>query len=135
MGRWTAKDPIGFAGGDADLYGYVFNDPVNFVDPWGLYSFQQSLQETAALSGIAATASFLTPGGQVAAIVFTGIAISAVGLEIGLYSDTPYIDTLKEAIKMILPVKKPFDLFTDKAVDMASDKTKEIMSKKKTPCN
>ncbi|MDY6906535.1 MAG: RHS repeat-associated core domain-containing protein [Thermodesulfobacteriota bacterium] len=35
-GRWTAKDPIGFAGGDSDLYGYVLNDPVNFVDPWGL---------------------------------------------------------------------------------------------------
>jgi RHS repeat-associated protein len=24
-GRWTAKDPIGFAGGDTDLYGYVLN--------------------------------------------------------------------------------------------------------------
>ena len=29
IGRWTAKDPIGFAGGDADLYGYVLNNPVN----------------------------------------------------------------------------------------------------------
>jgi RHS repeat-associated protein len=36
IGRWTAKDPIGFAGGDTDLYGYVLNDPVNFIDPWGL---------------------------------------------------------------------------------------------------
>ena len=35
-GRWTAKDPILFAGGDTDLYGYVLNDPVNFIDPWGL---------------------------------------------------------------------------------------------------
>ncbi len=35
-GRWTAKDPIRFAGGDTDLYGYVLNDPVNFVDPLGL---------------------------------------------------------------------------------------------------
>ncbi len=34
-GRWTAKDPIGFAGGDTDLYGYCLNDPVNFVDPTG----------------------------------------------------------------------------------------------------
>ena len=37
IGRWTAKDPILFAGGDTDLYGYVLNDPVNFVDPWGLW--------------------------------------------------------------------------------------------------
>ena len=36
VGRWTAKDPIFFAGGDTDLYGYVLNDPVNWIDPWGL---------------------------------------------------------------------------------------------------
>jgi RHS repeat-associated protein len=35
-GRWTARDPIGFAGGDSNLYGYVLGDPVNFVDPSGL---------------------------------------------------------------------------------------------------
>jgi RHS repeat-associated protein len=34
-GRWTAKDPIGFAGGDANLYAYVGNDPVNRLDPRG----------------------------------------------------------------------------------------------------
>jgi RHS repeat-associated protein len=37
-GRWTAKDPIGFAGGDTNLYGYVLNDPINWVDSWGLQS-------------------------------------------------------------------------------------------------
>ncbi|MBW2630983.1 MAG: hypothetical protein JRC90_04325 [Deltaproteobacteria bacterium] len=36
-GRWTAKDPILFAGGDTDLYGYCLNDPVNWVDPPGLW--------------------------------------------------------------------------------------------------
>ena len=36
-GRWTAKDPIGFAGGDTDLYGYCVNDPVNGIDPSGLF--------------------------------------------------------------------------------------------------
>jgi len=36
IGRWTTKDPIGFAGGDTNLYGYVANDPVNWVDPSGL---------------------------------------------------------------------------------------------------
>jgi len=34
-GKWTAKDPIGFSGGDSNLYGYVLGDPVNFVDPTG----------------------------------------------------------------------------------------------------
>ena len=35
IGRWTAKDPIVFAGGNTDLYGYVLNDPINLYDPMG----------------------------------------------------------------------------------------------------
>jgi RHS repeat-associated protein len=35
IGRWTAKDPILFAGGDTDLYGYVLEDPVNLIDLQG----------------------------------------------------------------------------------------------------
>ena len=36
-GRFTAKDPIDFAGGDTNLYSYVAQDPVNLVDPSGLF--------------------------------------------------------------------------------------------------
>jgi len=35
-GRWTAKDPIGFEGGDANLYSYVLGDPINLTDEDGL---------------------------------------------------------------------------------------------------
>ncbi len=35
-GRWTSKDPIGFGGGDANLYNYVFADPINLRDFNGL---------------------------------------------------------------------------------------------------
>jgi RHS repeat-associated protein len=31
-GRWTAKDPIGFEGDDANLYAYGLGDPVNLID-------------------------------------------------------------------------------------------------------
>ncbi|MBX3265414.1 MAG: RHS repeat-associated core domain-containing protein [Acidobacteria bacterium] len=35
LGRFISEDPIGFAGGDVNLYGYVWNDPLHFVDPQG----------------------------------------------------------------------------------------------------
>ncbi|MFA6498365.1 MAG: RHS repeat-associated core domain-containing protein, partial [Desulfurivibrionaceae bacterium] len=37
-GRFISKDPIGFAGGDVNLYRYVQNNPVNWIDPEGLSS-------------------------------------------------------------------------------------------------
>ena len=37
VGRWTAKDPIGFQSGVVDLYGYCLNDPINWIDPFGLW--------------------------------------------------------------------------------------------------
>ena len=40
IGRWTAKDPILFAGGDTDLYGYCLNDPINCMDPQGLQEYE-----------------------------------------------------------------------------------------------
>ena len=36
LGRFTSPDPIGLQGGSLDLYSYVHNDPMAFVDPSGL---------------------------------------------------------------------------------------------------
>ncbi len=37
IGRWTAKDPIGFGGGDGNLYGYVGSNPTNWIDSSGKF--------------------------------------------------------------------------------------------------
>lgn len=36
VGRFISEDPLGFDGGDLNLYAYVGNNPVMSVDPWGL---------------------------------------------------------------------------------------------------
>ena len=41
LGRWLSADPIGFEG-SLNLYAYVENNPVGFVDPEGLYRCEGS---------------------------------------------------------------------------------------------
>jgi len=39
-GRFISEDPIGFGGGDVNLYRYVGNSPSNYVDPLGFLKFK-----------------------------------------------------------------------------------------------
>jgi RHS repeat-associated protein len=78
VGRWTAKDPILFAGGSIDLYGYGLNDPINWVDPLGL---RLSARERAAVASASALAGFVgsvlgTPAVGAAAGGLTGFVLS-----------------------------------------------------------
>jgi len=46
IGRFLSEDPVGFQGGDNNVYRYSFNDPVNLEDPSGLTvtcTYNQSL--------------------------------------------------------------------------------------------
>jgi len=82
-GRWTAKDPILFTGGDTDLYGYVLNDPVNLVDPSG------EIGVAGAVIGIVAGAygGFLSgiTSGDMAAGIIGGVAGAAAGAIVGAF--------------------------------------------------
>jgi RHS repeat-associated protein len=42
-GRWLSQDPIGFWGGDADLYRYCGNNPTKYIDPSGMLLFPGAL--------------------------------------------------------------------------------------------
>ena len=44
VGRFTAKDPVGYTGGDNDLWDYCVDDPVSCSDPLGLWT-QENFDE------------------------------------------------------------------------------------------
>jgi len=46
IGRFISEDPIGFAGGDVNLYGYVENNAINYSDPSGLFPDKYPKQGT-----------------------------------------------------------------------------------------
>jgi RHS repeat-associated protein len=49
VGRFISEDPIGFAGGDTNLYAYVQNDPVSLVDPEGLSGIEVAIDPNTGL--------------------------------------------------------------------------------------
>jgi hypothetical protein len=58
---FLTKDPIGFAGGDVNLYRHVQNNPITWVDPWGLWSFSLEFYPVGIGYGITAGQN---PGGE-----------------------------------------------------------------------
>jgi RHS repeat-associated protein len=71
-GRWTAKDPILFAGGDTNLYGYVLNNPINFFDPRGLDRYSNTVTIVTSVGDV--LASYAVPP-----TTTSGAALFAVG--------------------------------------------------------
>jgi RHS repeat-associated protein len=78
IGRFISEDPIGFAGGDVNLYGYVGNHPLKFIDPQGTdFGTSATIGGGALIGagssglaiGVAATAGGIVVGGA-AAIYF-----------------------------------------------------------------
>ncbi len=88
LGRFTSEDPIGFGGGDVNLYGYVRNQPLWFRDPMGLRpgadvmnaeTLRAAGSAAAAVGSTAAAAGLLVP----AAVVAGGALAIYVSWQVG----------------------------------------------------
>ncbi len=81
-GRWTAKDPIRFAGMDMNLYGYILSDPINGFDSTGLVDFVGL--GTSSVAFVAGTAEAVGGiGAMLVASVATGGAAAPIAFPIG----------------------------------------------------
>jgi RHS repeat-associated protein len=73
LGRFINEDPIGFGGGDINVYAYVSDDPVNFVDPSGMDAL------SSAATAARAALTLLRGGGGAAPISGTVAETGSVG--------------------------------------------------------
>ncbi len=62
LGRFLSEDPIGFGGGDSNLYRYAGNDPVNSRDPLGLFSLSDLIRIFVDAGGAANTQRLIITG-------------------------------------------------------------------------
>jgi len=85
LGRWTAKDPIRFQAGLANIYSYAGQDPINGRDPSGLQTFSEAstgfVVGATLASGLSSfTAAFLRCPDQPLNAVRTGSVAAAATL-------------------------------------------------------
>ena len=93
-GRWTAKDPILFGGGDSNLYGYVLQDPVNGIDIYGLYCLSEGAIGgiSGAIGGAFAGAINGFQAGGIGGAVLNGILGSAIGGLTGYFGSSTLLN-------------------------------------------
>ncbi len=122
-GRFISSDPIGFAGGDSNLYAYVFNDPVNLIDPSGLTAAGRA--GTGVIGGAAA------PGirgvGKALACLFTSV-LGAIVTATEVIED-PNLALIVEVADAL----NPCDPFKPLKVAKLAAKGKKLLKKRKKP--
>ncbi len=104
-GKWTTKDPLGEAGG-MNLYGFVGNKPVNYIDPFGLLQkdklFTGLLEVVGGIGTIKAAIVASAGTGGLAIPATIGFTISGGGLI--SHGVTTFISGFSEYDEEIPPV-------------------------------
>ena len=89
-GRFLTRDPIGFAGGDVNLYRYVHNNPVKWADPLGLQTREEIIRWSPMVLPIIApiVKGAIIVGGQ--AVIIAGIVLwpSDIATDESIRNDT-----------------------------------------------
>jgi RHS repeat-associated protein len=82
LGRWTAKDPIRFSGGETSLYSYLGADPVNLIDPSGLSA--GTLARCFGKGLVKGALGALVVGAVAVAVAAVGVPVAAVTVGVGI---------------------------------------------------
>ncbi|MBI5695631.1 MAG: RHS repeat-associated core domain-containing protein [Nitrospirae bacterium] len=155
VGRFVSEDPSGFVGGDVNLMAYVGNNPINFTDPLGLFEIRvgdiirvdidffgiksvnevsinlishEFLSSYSKNAGYASGVALFLPGGQTAGLTLAGSAAVAQALDIYLYSENKEIDNTAEVVKTASPLKFPYNLFWEAAIDLVKPQSSSTPS-------
>lgn len=113
LGRFISEDPIEFGGGQTNLYSYVGNDPLGYVDPGGMQAM--AIPWGAGGFGTFVGASQFVPGWDVAvdtALLGGAAILATAALAKSLENDSP--DESADAQGGTLSGRKPPEKPDDK---------------------
>jgi RHS repeat-associated protein len=115
--RFIAEDPIGFSGGDTNLYGYVRGNPLNWRDPRGHFALVLPLVPPLVDAGIAIGG--VIAGGIVGQIISNIINSNVPDLPTDIIGNNPEPSTGKRTNTDL-----PADRFPDIVDDLTGGSTK-----------
>ncbi|NEQ54212.1 MAG: RHS repeat protein, partial [Leptolyngbya sp. SIO3F4] len=99
VGTFVSEDPLGFDAGDANVYRYVSNQPLTFIDPygtiqWGTVARESTKAAAAGLTVVAGTTALVTSG-----LVSAPVVLTAGGVLLTAHSVNSYNNRRLEALR------------------------------------